>query len=442
MNESAASHQNASYAAAIGSASESALPSQASSNDTSIDAARDTSDSCVSDASHHTLQRGMQCRASRDAKIMIVDDEGVNIDIVQAYLEQEGFKRFLTTTESTATLAMIRHRSPDLILLDIKMPRISGLEILESMRRDADIAQIPVIILTASNDPKVKLAALRLGASDFLSKPVDPSELMLRLENVLAVKAYQDHLAEYSERLEKQVQLRTQELVRSRQEAIHCLARAGEYRDDDTGHHVTRVGRYSALIADELGFPKSAIELIEQAAQLHDVGKIGIPDAILHKPGKLEPHEFELIQEHCGIGRKIINPLSHEESIRLKSHTSVGLQIMGSTSSPVLKLAAVIAASHHEKWDGSGYPKGLAGNAIPIEGRIVAVADVFDALSSARPYKKAFPLEKCLSILQEGRGKHFDPRVLDAFLKRLDEAVDIREHYQESKDDSVSGPSA
>ena len=382
------------------------------------------------------LRQHTQHRASRSAKVMIIDDEAVNIDIVQAYLEDEGFTKFLTTTESTTAMPMIRKKRPDLVLLDIKMPRISGLEILESMRQEPEVAQIPVIILTASNDPKVKLAALRLGASDFLSKPVDPSELMLRLENVIAVKAYQDHLAEYSERLEKQVQLRTRELVRSRQEAIHCLARAGEYRDDDTGHHVTRVGQYSALIASELGFPKSAIELIEQAAQLHDVGKIGIPDSILHKPGKLEPHEFELIQEHCGIGRRIINPLSHEESIRLKSHTSVGMQIMGSTSSPVLKLAAVIAASHHEKWDGSGYPKGLSGNAIPIEGRIVAVADVFDALSSARPYKKAFPLEQCLQILQEGREKHFDPRVLDAFMNRIDDVIVIREQYEDPKEDS------
>ncbi len=254
---------------------------------------------------------------------------------------------------------------------------------------------------------------------------------MLRVENVLAVKAYQDHLAKHSERLEQQVRLRTAELVRSRQEAIHCLARAGEYRDDDTGHHVTRVGRYSALIAAELGFPEQAVELIEQAAQLHDVGKIGIPDSILHKPGKLDPQEFDLVQEHCGIGRRIINPLSHEESIRLKSHTSVGMQIVGATNSPVLRLAAVIAASHHEKWDGSGYPKGLAGNAIPIEGRIVAVADVFDALSSVRPYKDAFPLEKCLSILREGKGKHFDPRVLDAFLARIDQIVNIRDHYAE-----------
>ena len=382
--------------------------------------------------------RADEHRAPRDSRVMIVDDEGVNIEIVKAYLEEEGFENFITTTKSTEAVDIVRSERPDILLLDIKMPEVSGLQILESLRSDRDLRMIPAIVLTAATDPQTKLRALRLGASDFLAKPVDPSELMLRLENVLAAKAYQDHLAKYSEQLERQVKLRTQELVRSRQEAIHCLARAGEYRDDDTGHHVTRVGRYSALIAKELGFPEPAIELIEQAAQLHDVGKIGIPDSILHKPGKLEPHEFDIIRDHCGIGRRIINPLSHEESIRLKTHTSVGLQIMGSTNSPVLKLAAVIAASHHEKWDGSGYPKGLAGNAIPIEGRIVAVADVFDALSSARPYKEAFPLEKCLKILTDGRGKHFDPRVLDAFFRRQEEVVRIREEYFDAEAELVA----
>ena len=376
--------------------------------------------------------RSDEHRAPRDAKVMIVDDESVNIEIVKAYLEEEGFENFIATTDSTQAVDMVRQGNPDIVLLDIKMPKVSGLEILEILRRDHDLMMIPAVVLTAANDPDIKLQALRLGASDFLAKPVDPSELMLRLENVLAVKAYQDHLADYSEKLEQQVKLRTEELVRSRQEAIHCLARAGEYRDDDTGHHVTRVGRYSALIASELGFPQAAVDLIEQAAQLHDVGKIGIPDAILHKPGKLDPQEFDIIREHCGIGRRIINPLSHEESIRLKTHTSVGLQIMGTTNSPVLRLAAVIAATHHEKWDGSGYPKGLAGNAIPIEGRVVAVADVFDALSSSRPYKEAFPLERCLKIVIDGRGKHFDPRVLDAFLRRQEEAIQIREHYVEN----------
>ena len=376
-------------------------------------------------------------RTPRDACVMIIDDESINIEIVKAYLEEEGFENLIATTQASQAMDMLREHRPDIVLLDIKMPEISGLELLRMMRSDRDMMMIPAIVLTAANDPQVKLQALRLGASDFLAKPVDPSELTLRLENVLAVKAYQDHLADYSEKLERQVQIRTEELVHSRQEAIHCLARAGEFRDYDTGRHVTRVGRYSALIAAELGFPQAAVDLIEQAAQLHDVGKIGIPDAILHKPGKLDPQEFEIIQEHCNIGRRIINPLSHEESIRLKTHTSVGLQIMGSTNSPVLRLASVIAATHHEKWDGTGYPKGLAGNAIPIEGRIVAVADVFDALSSARPYKEAFPLDRCLKILADSRSKHFDPRVLDAFLRRKDEAIHVREDYVDFKQDDL-----
>lgn len=369
-----------------------------------------------------------------DAKVMVVDDESFNIDLVQAYLEDEGFGNFVTTTNASAALEMMRLHRPDIVLLDVKMPKVDGMEILRSMRADRELRLIPVLILTASTASETKLAALRLGASDFLAKPVDPSELVLRVENVLSAKAYQDHLAKYSERLEQQVHLRTQELLRSREEAIHCLARAGEYRDDDTGHHVIRVGLYSAVIATELGFPEHAVELIQQAAQLHDVGKIGVPDAILHKPGKLEPHEFDIIKGHCGIGRHIINPLTGEESERLSSHTIVGSNIMSSTNSPILKTAAVIAGTHHEKWDGAGYPKGLSGNEIPIEGRIVAVADVFDALSSKRPYKDAFPLEKCLSIMKQGRGKHFDPQVLDAFLTRLDDVLQIRDKYNGNED--------
>ncbi|MGB7324977.1 MAG: HD domain-containing phosphohydrolase [Rubripirellula sp.] len=375
--------------------------------------------------------------AVRESQVMIVDDESTNIEIVRAYLEEDGFAKFITTTDSTLAIDKIRDQRPDIVLLDINMPKVSGLQILETMKSDSELKLIPTVVLTASTSSDVKLQALRSGASDFLAKPVDPSELILRVENVLAVKAYQDHLAQYSEQLERQVRVRTRELIRSRQEAIHCLARAGEYRDDDTGQHVLRVGRYAALIADELGFPRAAIDLIEQAAQLHDVGKIGVPDAILHKPGKLDPHEFEIMRGHCGIGRRIINPLSHEESIRLKKHTSVGMQIMSSTTSPVLKLASVIAATHHEKWDGSGYPNGLADKNIPIEGRIVAVADVFDALSSQRPYKAAFPVDKCLEILNEGRGTHFDPNVLDAFMRRKDEAIQIRQGYVDASDVSL-----
>ena len=365
-------------------------------------------------------------RAPRDAYVMIVDDEPINIDIVQAYLEEAEYSNFLTTTDSSAAIGLIQSHQPDVVLLDINMPQVNGLELLKIMRGDMSLRMIPAIVLTAATDTSIKLQALKLGASEILTKPVDPSELLLRIENVLVAKAYQDHLAQYSVRLEQQVAIRTKELLRSREEAIHCLARAAEYRDDDTGQHVTRVGVYAAIIAEELGFPKPAIELIEQAAQLHDVGKIGIPDEILHKPGKLEPSEFALMRTHCDIGQRIINPLSGDETEQLKRHTYVGMKIMSSTSSPVLKMAAVIAATHHEKWDGSGYPKGLVGKAIPIEGRIVAVADVFDALSSKRPYKDAYPTAKCIEIMDASRGQHFDPHVLDAFLARIDEVEKFR----------------
>ncbi len=364
-------------------------------------------------------------RAPRDAYLMIVDDETINIDVAQAYLEEDGFRNFVTTTDSANAVAMVRLHRPDVVLLDINMPEVSGLDILTEMREDLELRRIPVIVLTAATDPDIKLKSLRLGASEILAKPVDPSELLLRVENVLCAKAYQDHLAEYSERLERQVLVRTKELLRSRQEAIQCLARAAEYRDDDTGQHVIRVGVYAAIIAEELGFPKAAVELIEQAAQLHDVGKIGIPDAVLHKPGKLEPEEFEMMKAHCSIGRQIINPLADQETPG--AGQSVGKKILASANSPLLKMAAMIAQTHHEKWDGSGYPCGLSGKNIPIEGRIVAVADVFDALSSKRPYKDAFPIDKCLQILIEGRGNHFDPRVLDAFLARKDQIIEVRQ---------------
>ncbi|TWU56571.1 Cyclic di-GMP phosphodiesterase response regulator RpfG [Rubripirellula tenax] len=408
-----------------------------SSNVFSVAADDPTKSALLSETTFSPMSLERDGAAVRESQVLIVDDEDTNIEIVRAYLEEDGFSKFITTTDSTSAMELIQNHRPEIVLLDINMPKVSGLQILEALKADPELKLIPTVVLTASTSSDIKLQALRLGAADFLAKPVDPSELILRVENVLAVKAYQDHLAQYSEQLEKQVRLRTRELIRSRQEAIHCLARAGEYRDDDTGQHVLRVGRYAALIAIELGFPRAAIDLIEQAAQLHDVGKIGVPDSVLHKPGKLDPHEFDIMRGHCGIGRRIINPLSHEESIRLKQHTSVGMQIMSSTTSPVLKLASVIAATHHEKWDGSGYPNGLAGKNIPIEGRIVAVADVFDALGSQRPYKAAFPIDKCFEILIDGRGTHFDPTVLDAFLKRKEDAISIRQSFVDASDVSL-----
>lgn len=344
------------------------------------------------------------------ARIMIVDDEPLNIKVARKYLSIAGYDDFVTTTDATRAMEMIRTERPDVILLDIMMPRVSGLEILQAVRADASLAHLPVLILTAATDAQTKQSALELGATDFLAKPVDPADLVPRVRNTLLVKAHLDHLAGYSQELEREVRKRTSELEASRLEVIHCLARAAEYRDDDTGRHVMRVGRYAGILARELGFQNDRAAMLEIVAQLHDVGKIGIPDAILLKPGRLDPDEFRVMQKHCEYGRQIIIPESGEDR----------------SDAPLLSLAARIAFTHHEKWDGTGYPSRLAQTDIPMEGRITAVADVFDALCSRRPYKPAFSLEQCLGILREGRATHFDPIVIDAFFRRIGDIVSVQ----------------
>ena len=362
-------------------------------------------------------------------RVAIIDDEPINIDLLELYLADSGYQQFQPITDSREAIDRLRSEPPDVVLLDLMMPHVSGFDILEIMRSDPHLKLLPVIILTAASNPESKLRALELGVSDFLSKPVDPSELLLRLRNTLASKALQDHLADYSAKLERDIAKRTAELEASRQEAIHCLARAAEYRDDDTGKHVVRVGRYVAILAAQLGFSRTRIALLEQASQLHDVGKIGIPDAVLLKRGKLDSAEFDMIKEHCKFGRKIIEPMSDTEWSELRTRTNAGQDITSIGSSPIMRLAAIIAETHHEKWDGSGYPHGLAGEDIPIEGRITAVADVFDALSSSRPYKHAFPLQECIQIMEDGRGKHFDPRVLTALFDSLETILRVQAEF-------------
>ena len=357
-------------------------------------------------------------------RILIVDDVPVNVKVARAHLESVGYSDIVSVTDATQVLSTVYRDDPDILLLDIMMPEVSGLEILQTLRADERYARLPVLILTGAESRELKTEALRLGATDFLTKPVDPEDLIPRVRNALLVKSYQDNL-------ERKVRERTTALEKSQQEIIHCLARAAEYRDNDTGNHVVRVGRYASLTARELGLDDRHVRLIEQAAVLHDVGKIGIPDAILLKPGKLTPEEFEIIQKHCGFGKKIFQALSQDEYGVLMSHTTLGASIVG-CDSPLLEMARTIALTHHEKWDGTGYPLGLAGEDIPIEGRITAVADVFDALGSVRPYKPAFPLEKCLAILKEERGKHFEPRVVDAFLARKQEVVAIQIAHAET----------
>lgn len=363
------------------------------------------------------------------AKVMIVDDEPINIKIVQKYLKLAGYRNFVTSSDPPMVFDMVTSTMPDVILLDVMMPMISGLDILKRLRGDARVAHIPTIILTASDSEETKIEALNLGASDFLSKPFNSSELVLRLRNALLVKAYDDHLKDHASELTRQVRLRTAELAASRLELIHCLARAAEYRDNETGRHVLRVGRYAGILARQMGLDEETVELIEHAAPLHDMGKVGIPDEILLKPGKLTPEEFEIMQKHSAYGKHTFEPMSCDEWRMFKSHTFLGEMIMDVQSSPIITMAAKIALTHHEKWDGSGYPLGLCGQDIPISGRITAVADVFDALSSKRPYKPAFPIDRCFATIEQGRGTHFDPRVLDAFLACREAIVEVRIEY-------------
>ena len=364
--------------------------------------------------------------ATRDARIAIVDDEALNIAAVRRHLAKAGYSNFVTTVESTAATELLRSERPDILLLDIMMPTVSGLDILHVMSLDPTLSRTPVLIMTGSSDPEMKRVCLDLGAVDFLPKPLDPLDLVPRVRNTLTTKLSNDRLVEQAEELEETVRRRTAQLARSREEVVHCLARAAEHRDDVTGRHVMRVGRYVAIIAKQLGFKPAQIEILELAAQLHDIGKIGVPDAVLFKPGKLDTEEYDLIKKHCALGKQIISPMTPDDSRVLRSHARLGADLLRAPSSPLLTVAAKIAQTHHERWDGTGYPLRLRGADIPIEGRMTAVADVYDALASQRPYKEAMPRDECFRIIREGSGTQFDPDVVDAFFAGSEEIVETQ----------------
>ena len=369
--------------------------------------------------------------ALRTSKIMIIDDEQLVIRVVRRFLSSDGYDNFITVTDPREALEAIDREKPDVVLLDIMMPHITGLDLLKVRQKTRTFQHIPFIILSANSENQIKREALQSGATDFLSKPVDPNDLILRVQNALTVKRHHDHLANYAVELERQVRERTRQIEKSREQIIHCLARAAEYRDNETGEHVIRVGKYCGVIAQQLGFSPGYCREIELAAQLHDVGKIGIPDSVLLNPGKLNNEEFEVMKTHCGLGMQIMEPLANSEGERIRRHTDMGGFIMDGVDSPMLELAATIARTHHEKWDGTGYPFQLEGDAIPIEGRICCVADVYDALCSERPYKPKFPIKKCLEIMISERGTRFDPIVLDAFFERIDEIEKIRKAHDD-----------
>jgi putative two-component system response regulator len=283
---------------------------------------------------------------------------------------------------------------PDLVLLDLHMPGMDGFELMETLEPlSGDESAVPFLVLTADATDETKRRALTIGARDFLTKPLDRIELLLRVRNLLQVKALQDRLREQNSELEHKVAERTRDLDQARMEVLQRLALAAEYRDDDTQEHAWRIGRSCALMALTLGLPDDEVELIERAAPLHDIGKIGISDVILLKRGTLTDEEFEVV----------------------KTHARIGAEILAGSGSPLLQLAERIALAHHERWDGRGYPCGLAREEIPLAARIVAVADVFDALTHERPYKRAWPVARAVEEILSQAGRQFDPGVVEAF---------------------------
>jgi putative two-component system response regulator len=329
-----------------------------------------------------------------NARLLIVDDQEANVVLLERILQRAGYTRLKSLTDPRAFMSFYSIFQPDLILLDLHMPHLDGFAVMEQLAPALpDGTYLPILVLTADITPEAKQRALSSGAKDFLTKPFDPTEVLLRIGNLLETRYLHLQLRDQNQILEQKVRERTRELEEAQIEILERLARAAEYRDDETGRHTQRVGWNSALLAEALGLPPGHIELIRRAAPLHDVGKIGIPDHILLKPGKLTVEEFEI----------------------MKTHTTIGAKILSGSQFPLLQLARDIAYSHHERWDGAGFPQGLRGETIPLEARIVAVADAYDAMISNRPYRQALSRQETWEILWDGAGGQWDERVVEAF---------------------------
>jgi putative two-component system response regulator len=316
-------------------------------------------------------------------------------------------------------LQKVKKSPPDVILLDVMMPEMDGFQVVKELKGREETIDIPIVMVTALRETKDRIKALEAGANDFLSKPVDKAELRATVWSQMQVKAYHDHMKNYQEELEAEVAKQTQQLREAFEkiktaslDTIFRLSMAAEFKDEDTGAHIKRMSHYSAAVAREMGLDENTVETILYASPMHDIGKIGIPDQILLKPGKLDSHEWEI----------------------MKQHTIMGGRILEGSEAEFIKLGEIITLTHHEKWDGTGYPKGLRGKNIPLEGRITAIADVFDALNSKRPYKEPFPLEKSFTIIKDGRGNHFDPSIVDAFFSIEDEILSIKEKYRDREE--------
>jgi len=345
--------------------------------------------------------------------VIIVDDNQVNLTLLKVMCRQLPDAQSLEFLNPLEALDWCGSHEPDLVVVDFQMPQMDGITFIKALRQMPGREQTPILMITANHELAVRYEALQIGANDFLTKPVDRMEFVARSRNMLALRTGQKALQDRAQWLAVEVERATATILERERDTIFRLSRAAEYRDPETGAHVMRMAHYSRLIAARLGQPQEQQDLLLQAAPMHDIGKVGTPDHILLKPGRLTPEEMRVMRQHA----------------------SIGYEILRDSTSPFLQLAATVALTHHEKFDGTGYPRGLAGEDIPLAGRIVAVADVFDALTSVRPYKPAWPLERALDFLRAQRASHFDPACVDAFLTDLPELTAIGQRFQDDPDD-------
>ncbi|MDZ4865609.1 MAG: response regulator [Gemmatimonadota bacterium] len=341
--------------------------------------------------------------------VLIVDDDPVSLQFLADALASLPDVQVRTFSHGTALLEAARAERPDLIITDMQMPEVDGLAILQAFAATEYLPPVPIIVVTGSDNRDVRRRALQLGASDFLTKPLDPDEIRVRCRNLVNLTRAQRALSDRAAWLAAEVRRATGTVVAREHETIFRLARAAEYRDWETGTHIRRIAEYCRLIAERLGLPASLQEDLYLAAPLHDLGKLGIPDYILRKPSRLSPEEYAVMQRHTVIGHELLHD----------------------SPSHLLHLGAEIALTHHERFDGTGYPQGLAGSAIPLVGRIVAVADVFDALISSRPYKACWPREEARALVLRGAGSEFDPDCVDAFMAEWDPILVAAERWSD-----------
>lgn len=342
-------------------------------------------------------------------KILIVDDNPANIMLLEKMLKINNYNNLKTTTDSRQVLDIYKSFEPDLILLDLKMPYFDGFQIMEQLNEFEQNDFLPVIMITAQNERENKIKALDMGVREFVGKPFDQTEVIMRIRNILDIKLLHKKMKNRNQLLEDKVMQGTRDVERVQLELIQRLLRAAEFRDNNTGYHITRIGLYAFELAKLMGMSEEFCNRIMYSSMMHDIGKIGIPDNILLKNGPLNDEEWEIMKEH----------------------TTKGALILKGSSSDVIKMAETIALHHHEKWNGCGYPEGLSGENIPLEGRITAICDVFDALLSKRPYKEAWEIEKVSNEIQHCKGSHFDPSIARIFIENIDLFFKIKNDYLE-----------